>query len=58
MEMTAEQRIEDIDVLVIGGGLAGVYAAIKAKESGAGKVVQVDKGKVLPSFIPIVGTHL
>ena len=56
--MVAEQRIEDIDVLVIGGGLAGVYAAIKAKESGAGKVVQVDKGKVLPSFIPIVGTQL
>ncbi|MBI4286837.1 MAG: FAD-dependent oxidoreductase [Chloroflexi bacterium] len=44
--MPGEQRYEDIDVLVIGGGLAGVYAAIKAREAGADKVVQVDKGKV------------
>ncbi|MBI4334369.1 MAG: FAD-binding protein [Chloroflexi bacterium] len=33
------------DVLVIGGGIAGTYAAIKAAENGAG-VVQVDKGRV------------
>lgn len=38
--------IDGIDVLVIGGGIAGAYAAIKAKESGAKKVVQVDKGHV------------
>ncbi|MDO8637889.1 MAG: FAD-dependent oxidoreductase [Dehalococcoidia bacterium] len=44
--MPAEKRYEDIDVLVIGGGLAGVYAAIRAKEAGANRVVQVDKGKV------------
>lgn len=34
------------DVLVIGGGLAGCFAAIKAREAGAEKVVQVDKGYV------------
>jgi len=44
--MKREVRIKDIDVLVIGGGLAGTYAAIKAKEGGASKVVQVDKGHV------------
>ena len=38
--------IDGIDVLVIGGGIAGTYAAIKAKEAGARKVVQVDKGHV------------
>lgn len=38
--------IEDIDVLVIGGGIAGAFAAIKAKEAGAKKVIQIDKGHV------------
>lgn len=33
------------DVLVIGGGISGTYAAIKAREAGA-NVVQVDKGHV------------
>ncbi len=32
-------------MLVIGGGIAGTYAAIKARESGA-SVIQVDKGAV------------
>jgi succinate dehydrogenase/fumarate reductase flavoprotein subunit len=44
--MFEEIRVKDIDVLVIGGGLAGVYAAIKAKEAGASCVVLVDKGKM------------
>lgn len=35
----------DTDVLVIGGGLAGVFAAIRAKENGA-NVTLVDKGQV------------
>ena len=39
-------RDREIDVLVVGGGLAGVFASIKAKESGARRVVQVDKGSV------------
>jgi len=33
------------DVLVIGGGLAGALAAIKAREAGADKVILVDKAK-------------
>ncbi|MDP2743751.1 MAG: FAD-dependent oxidoreductase [Dehalococcoidia bacterium] len=39
----AEEVIRGIDVLVIGGGLAGTLAAIKAREAGARQVVQVDK---------------
>lgn len=42
-------KFEDIietEVLVIGGGLAGAYAAIKAKERGAQKVLIVDKSYV------------
>ncbi len=40
------QEIRDIDVLVIGGGIAATFAAIKSKEAGAKRVVQVDKGTV------------
>jgi len=42
-------KFEDIietEVLIIGGGLAGAYAAIKAKERGAQKVLIVDKSYV------------
>jgi succinate dehydrogenase/fumarate reductase flavoprotein subunit len=42
--MTIENQIET-DVLVVGGGLAGVFAAVKAKEQGA-DVTLVDKGYV------------
>ncbi|MBU2497510.1 MAG: FAD-binding protein [Proteobacteria bacterium] len=41
--MHKEIRVKDIDVLVIGGGLAAAFASIKAKEAGAEKVVQVCK---------------
>jgi len=41
--MKADNVIE-CDVLVIGGGLGGAFAAIKAKESGAKKVVLAEKG--------------
>ncbi len=34
------------DILVIGGGAAGCFAAIKAKQSGISKVLLVDKGYV------------
>jgi len=37
-----EKRLET-DVLVIGGGIAGCFAAIKAREQGA-SVILVDKG--------------
>jgi len=39
-----EQLVSDI--LVIGGGVAGCFAAIKAKQRGAKKVLLVDKGYV------------
>lgn len=43
---TQTQSVDDIDVLVVGGGIAATFAAIKAKEAGARRVVQVDKGTV------------
>jgi succinate dehydrogenase/fumarate reductase flavoprotein subunit len=42
MPSFSENRM-DTDVLVIGGGIAGCFAAIKAKEQGA-EVILVDKG--------------
>lgn len=36
----------ETDVLIIGGGLAGAFAAIKAKESGCRRVTLVSKGKL------------
>lgn len=36
----------ETDILVIGGGLAGVFAALEAKELGAKKVTIVSKGKL------------
>lgn len=36
-------RVLEADVLVVGGGIAGLFAAIKAKEQGA-NVVLIDKG--------------
>ena len=36
----------ETDVLIIGGGIAGAFAAIKAKEAGAKKVMLVSKGKL------------
>ncbi|MDP2916730.1 MAG: FAD-binding protein, partial [Dehalococcoidia bacterium] len=41
-----DTKVIEADVLVIGGGLAGTFAAIKAKESGANKVTLVSKGKL------------
>jgi succinate dehydrogenase/fumarate reductase flavoprotein subunit len=40
-----EGKVVECDVLVIGGGLAGAYAALRAKDF-ADKVVLVDKGRV------------
>ena len=42
----AEPTVMRANVLVIGGGLAGMFAAIKAKEAGAEDVLIVDKGAV------------
>jgi succinate dehydrogenase/fumarate reductase flavoprotein subunit len=39
------EQIES-DILVIGGGAAGCFAAIKAKQSGVERVLLVDKGSV------------
>ncbi len=43
--MSEDIKIQNIDVLIIGGGLAAAFAAIKAKEKGAERVVQVCKGR-------------
>lgn len=40
---------ESCDVLVVGSGFAGLWAAISAKESGAGDVAIVDKGAIAMS---------
>lgn len=39
-------QIFETDVLVIGAGLAGTFAAVKAKEAGAENVLVVSKGKM------------
>jgi succinate dehydrogenase/fumarate reductase flavoprotein subunit len=44
--MTVNERVIECDVLVIGGGLAGSFAAIEAKENNELDVVLVDKGYV------------
>ncbi|MBM2832204.1 MAG: fumarate reductase/succinate dehydrogenase flavoprotein, partial [Dehalococcoidia bacterium] len=44
--MADDVVMRGIDVLVIGGGLSGTFAAIKAREAGAATVVQVDKASV------------
>ncbi len=44
--MSREIATTEADVLIIGGGISGCFAAIKAKEAGIGRVVQVDKGRV------------
>lgn len=42
--------IEESDVLVVGGGLAGLWAAIRAKEQGC-RVILAEKGKVSRSGV-------
>jgi succinate dehydrogenase/fumarate reductase flavoprotein subunit len=44
--MAEEVVMRGIDVLVIGGGLSGAFASIKAREAGAANVVQVDKASM------------
>lgn len=46
-KVVSEGKMKQIttDVLVVGGGMAGVFAAVKAHDNGA-KVVLVDKGSV------------
>ncbi len=45
VKIEIEKEIHVTDVLVVGGGIAGCFAAIKAKEAGA-DVILVDKGYV------------
>lgn len=42
-EMTREEK--EVDVLVVGSGMAGVFAAVKAHDAGA-KVLMVSKGRL------------
>ncbi|MFC2067795.1 FAD-dependent oxidoreductase [Chloroflexota bacterium] len=46
------------DILVIGGGLAGAFAAIKAKEAGIEKVMLVSKGKLGKDSISTFGAGI
>ena len=39
-------HVIETDILVIGGGLSGTTAAVKAKEGGAEKIIVVSKGKL------------
>ncbi len=39
-------QITETDLLVIGGGLAGTFAAVKAREAGSEKITLVSKGKL------------
>lgn len=41
--MREPERVYETDVLVIGGGIAGCFSAIRAREEGA-DVLMVDKG--------------
>jgi len=51
------ENVVETDVLVIGGGMAGCFAAIKAKEQGI-DVTLVDKGYVSKSGqTPFAGAH-
>jgi succinate dehydrogenase/fumarate reductase flavoprotein subunit len=54
----AQEKTIETDVLVIGGGIAGCFAAIKAKEKGA-DVILVDKGYLGRSGqTPFTGTFM
>ncbi|MFK7804706.1 MAG: FAD-dependent oxidoreductase [Anaerolineae bacterium] len=56
--MKSSDRVIECDVLVIGGGIAGCMAAIKAQEAGA-KVILADKGFVSRTGqSPYVDSHL
>lgn len=44
--MPEQRQLADVDVLVIGGGLAGLMAAVSAREAGANRVMVIDKCEV------------
>jgi len=43
---------EDVEVAVIGGGAAGLAAAIRAKETGAEKIIILDRNSELGGILP------
>jgi L-aspartate oxidase len=45
MARLSENRVINTDVLVLGAGIAGCFAAIKAKETGL-NVLMIDKGNI------------
>lgn len=53
--MADTDGIVETDVLIIGAGLAGIYASIKAKELGAQNVLLVDKGRVGRTGMTVFG---
>ena len=50
-----KSRVLETGVLVVGGGLAGAFAALKAKEAGSDNVMLVTKGKLGKDSISTFG---
>ncbi|MDP2917189.1 MAG: FAD-dependent oxidoreductase [Dehalococcoidia bacterium] len=56
--MVQGTQVHESDVLVLGGGAAGCHAAIKAKQFGADRVIQVDKGHAGKSSFATFGAGI
>ena len=41
-----KEKFVETDLLVIGGGLGGTFAALKAREASAQKITLISKGKL------------
>jgi NADPH-dependent 2,4-dienoyl-CoA reductase/sulfur reductase-like enzyme len=49
--MMRAQEVEDVDVAVIGGGPAGMSAAVAARKAGAARVVIIERGEQLGGIL-------
>ena len=48
---TAERVSEQVDVLIVGGGVAGLSASLRLKQLGVERVMVVEKGAEIGMFI-------